>query len=105
MRPGCRDVSVGGSGMATVNIELAYNDNFNSVSRGNLRTRVIPAGLTVLPPIVTIVLAIATQNVLVSLFAGVWVAAFFIHACASPSHPPCVPSGRNFPLSPLCSCG
>lgn len=69
--------------MKTVTVELAYNENFNNnVASKDVRVRAIPAGLTVLPPIVTVLLAITTQNVLVSLFSGVWIAAFFIHACA-----------------------
>lgn len=67
--------------MATVNFELAYDAAFTEPGTGDVRLRAIPGGVTVLPPLVAVVLAIATRNVLVALFAGVWTAAFFIHSC------------------------
>lgn len=41
--------------------------------------RVIPAWLSALPPVLTIALAIATRQVLISLFAGVWLAALLLN--------------------------
>ena len=72
------------NGMATVVVEVAYTKQFTNVETSDVRVRAIPGAVTVLPPIITVVLAIATRNVLVSLFSGVWVAAFFIHSCAPP---------------------
>jgi hypothetical protein len=79
-----RDAKVSSNGMATVTVQLSYDKSFpaNARSESTARVRAIPGGLTVLPPIVAVVLAIATRNVLVALFCGIWVAAFFIHACA-----------------------
>ena len=68
--------------MATVTYLLSYDQQFANPTMGEARVRSIPGGVTVLPPIITVFLAIVTRNVLVSLFCGVWVAAFFIHACA-----------------------
>ena len=72
--------------MATVTVQLSYDRGFandNGITEGDARVRAIPGGITVLPPIVAVVLAIATRNVLVALFCGIWTAAFFIHACAA----------------------
>ena len=82
----CRDAKVNSNGMATVTVQLSYDKSFPAKARSesSVRVRSIPGGLTVLPPIVAVVLAVATRNVLVALFCGIWVAAFFIHACDLP---------------------
>ena len=66
--------------MSTVTIEVAFNEQFTGATKGDARVRAIPGWVTVLPPVITVILAILTQNVLVSLFCGVWSAAFFIRA-------------------------
>jgi hypothetical protein len=82
-RCSCRAITVDKVGMETVTIELSFDKDFAETTTGDLRVRVIPGGITVLPPIITVFLAITTQDVLVSLFCGVWSAAFFIHSCAA----------------------
>ena len=70
--------------METVTYELSYNEGFTGrITTADARVRAIPGGIVVLPPIVAVVLAIATRNVLVALFCGIWTAAFFIHSCAT----------------------
>jgi len=44
-----------------------------------LRLRVIPAWLSILPPILAIILALITRQVLISLLAGIWLGATFIY--------------------------
>ena len=44
---------------------------------GETSLRAIPAILSILPPFIAIVLALVFRQVLVSLFAGIWLGAFF----------------------------
>ena len=43
---------------------------------GTLRLRYIPLWLSILPPLIAIVLALIAKEVIISLFAGIWVGAF-----------------------------
>ncbi len=46
---------------------------------GNVEIRAIPAVLSILPPLFAITLALMFRQVVFSLFAGIWLAATFIH--------------------------
>lgn len=43
-----------------------------------IKTRVIPGPLSLLPPLIAITLAFVTRQVLISLFCGIWIGAIFI---------------------------
>ena len=83
----CSGAKVSKNGMASVTYLISYDQQFTNPTMGDARVRAIPGVVTILPPIVTVFLAIVTRNVLVSLFCGVWMAAFFIHSCALASMP------------------
>ncbi len=48
-------------------------------ARSRARLRVIPGWLSILPPLLAILLAIAIREVVVALVAGVWLGATFVH--------------------------
>ncbi len=45
---------------------------------GEFRTLVLPGWFSLLPPLLAIALALITHEVLISLFAGIWLGAFFV---------------------------
>ncbi|MBE0643899.1 MAG: Na+/H+ antiporter NhaC family protein [Bacteroidetes bacterium] len=49
-----------------------------SISTGSATVRVIPGLLSILPPLLAILLALLLRQVIVSLFAGVWLGAVFV---------------------------
>ncbi|MBI4535404.1 MAG: Na+/H+ antiporter NhaC family protein [Ignavibacteriae bacterium] len=60
----------------TGEVVLVIRDG-NTVSQKKLRA--IPGLLSILPPLFAIVLALTIRQVIISLFAGVWLGALFIH--------------------------
>ncbi len=66
------EVPAPGAGTHPVNVRLASAEVSTSV-------RAIPAWLSVLPPLLAILLAIALREVVVALASGVWLGATFIH--------------------------
>lgn len=75
----CGPIKINSNGEADLTVELSDTPDFAATTSEVANGRVIPGGITVLPPIVTIILAVTTRNVILSLFSGVWTAAFFIH--------------------------
>ena len=47
-------------------------------SRHSMTIRVLPGFLSILPPLIAIVMALLTRQILVSLFVGIWIGAIFI---------------------------
>ena len=55
-------------------VTVAYGD-----ATGTARIRVIPGWLSLVPPLLAIALALIFKQVLISLFAGIWIGAIFIY--------------------------
>ena len=63
------------------NFEMAYHGLFFVENKkGSAYKPVLPGWLTLLPPLVAIILAFLTRQVLVALFCGVWVGACFSYS-------------------------
>eukprot|EP00055_Hartaetosiga_balthica_P008311 m.30522 g.30522 ORF g.30522 m.30522 type:complete len:756 (-) comp6235_c0_seq1:1932-4199(-) len=60
-------------------LELDVHPSFDKPTRKSIKVHVIPGGLTLLPPLVTIVIVITSKHVLLSLFSGVFTACFLIY--------------------------
>lgn len=79
-----RDLSSGSHEITLSGVDLATGKHHLSVvsqgSRSEIEIRVIPAWLSLLPPLIAIVLALITKEVLISLFCGVFSGALFLFA-------------------------
>ena len=71
-RIGLADVVIPESGLAAVQVSDAGGEV-------DLEVRVIPGLLSVLPPILAILLALVLREVLLALFAGIWLGVTFMH--------------------------
>lgn len=58
----------------TAEVTVAYGD-----ATGSAQVRVIPGWLSLIPPLLAIALALIFKQVLISLFAGIWIGAIFIY--------------------------
>lgn len=66
------DLSLPASGSHTLTISLGDSEETAAI-------RVIPAWLSILPPLLAIVMALITRQVIVALFAGIWIGATFVY--------------------------
>lgn len=57
--------------------EHCAEDGVIKVSRAELR--VVPAGLSILPPLATLIVAIATRHVIFALYIGVWIGCLLLY--------------------------
>ena len=76
-RFGTKEAAVSGSGTREIRVALG-RDEPRQQSFTVHTVRVIPGLLSILPPLLAIVLALALRQVIVSLFAGVWLGAVFV---------------------------
>jgi hypothetical protein len=67
------------SGKYTVTVQLIPADPLCEGTTQSTQLRVIPGGVSVLPPVITLVLALTTREVLLSLMCGVWGCTFLLH--------------------------
>lgn len=72
------DLFLNDTGHKDVTLQVGWDTTFAESSQTTYTAWVIIGGLTVLPPIFAILLAFVTGDVLVSLFVGIWVAAFLV---------------------------
>ncbi|KAA8495866.1 Uncharacterized protein FVE85_2021 [Porphyridium purpureum] len=74
------DINVNKHGWAELDLELSYNEQFeNGTTRNLYDAWVVTGGLTVIPPAVTVLVAVVTREVLWALWIGVWTAAMIIY--------------------------
>ena len=61
-------------------VEASFNETFPSdeIAKESILVKLVPGAITLLPPLVTIFIAAYTKNVLLSLFSGIYFAAFII---------------------------
>jgi hypothetical protein len=71
-------LEISGDGDVIIDVELAWDDTFSQTSQATFEGFAVIGWLTLLPPIITIILAFATGEVLVSLFVGIWICAFLV---------------------------
>eukprot|EP00056_Hartaetosiga_gracilis_P006366 m.96034 g.96034 ORF g.96034 m.96034 type:complete len:761 (+) comp12453_c0_seq1:50-2332(+) len=67
------------AGYHTYTLEMDVHPSFDHPTSSSMKVHVIPGGLTLLPPLLTIIIVITTKHVLLSLFTGVYVACFLIY--------------------------
>ncbi|GMH36620.1 hypothetical protein BSKO_04493 [Bryopsis sp. KO-2023] len=65
-------------GKHTVTLQLADAEDFTGSTSSTKGVWVAPGGLTLFPPLLTILLAVVTRHVLLSLFLGTFVAVFIV---------------------------
>ncbi|KAA8500069.1 Uncharacterized protein FVE85_7654 [Porphyridium purpureum] len=73
------DVVVDKHGWANLVLELSYDEQFSASTRSDYAQWVVTGGLTVIPPLVTVLVAVITREVLWALWIGVWTAAMIIY--------------------------
>eukprot|EP00892_Ulva_mutabilis_P010777 jgi/Ulvmu1/8071/UM004_0308.1 len=76
----CGTFQTGKTGRSSILLQLAFDDTFQDAAEYDFSVRVIPGAVTILPPLVAVGMAIATRDVLPSLFCGIWIAAFLVHS-------------------------
>lgn len=61
-------------------VDLSYDATFPKeiTSRSSFEVKIVPGAVTLLPPLITVIFAATTRNVLLSLYAGVYFAALLI---------------------------
>ena len=61
-------------------VEASLDENFPSdeVATDSILVKLVPGPVTLIPPLVTVFVAVVTKNVLLSLFSGIYFAAFII---------------------------
>lgn len=61
-------------------IQASLNENFpeGEIAQESVTVKLVPGAVTLIPPLVTVVIAVTTKNVLLSLFSGIYFAAFII---------------------------
>jgi hypothetical protein len=61
-------------------VDMSYDESFpkEATSRSSFDVKIVPGAVTLLPPLVTVVFAATTRNVLLSLYMGVYFAALLI---------------------------
>ncbi|MEX2088540.1 MAG: hypothetical protein WEB62_02170, partial [Bacteroidota bacterium] len=72
------DAIISDAGSHTISISPLLPDGQTSSLQGTATVRVIPGILSVLPPLLAIVLALVLRQVVISLFAGIWLGAIFL---------------------------
>lgn len=74
------DISDDYIGKNRYTIEASLNETFPSdqIAKESILVKLVPGAITLLPPLVTICVAAYTKNVLLSLFSGIYFAAFII---------------------------
>jgi hypothetical protein len=61
-------------------VDMSYDESFpkETTSRSSFDVKIVPGAVTLIPPLVTVIFAATTRNVLLSLYAGVYFAALLI---------------------------
>ena len=72
------DAIMSDAGSHTISVSLLLPDGAAGPVGGSAAVRVIPGILSVLPPLLAIVLALVLRQVVISLFAGIWLGAIFL---------------------------
>lgn len=74
------DLSLDKLGKQRYHIDVSYDNTFpdDTTSTSSFTVKVVPGPVTLLPPIVTVIFAATTRNVLLSLYAGIFFAALII---------------------------
>mmetsp|Transcript_12418 Transcript_12418/g.22436 ORF Transcript_12418/g.22436 Transcript_12418/m.22436 type:complete len:794 (-) Transcript_12418:131-2512(-) len=67
------------SGNQDVTVLLSYNEDFSAATENVYTVWVIVGGITVIPPLVTVFMAMLTREVLWALFAGIWCCAMIVY--------------------------
>lgn len=60
-------------------LQLALQPDFSDATAANFRAHVIYGGVTLLPPLFTIIAVVWSRNVILSLFIGVYLGAWVIY--------------------------
>jgi hypothetical protein len=74
------DMSESKVGKLKYYVEMSYDKDFaeETTSRSSFYVKIVPGAVTLIPPLVTVIFAATTRNVLLSLYAGVYFAALII---------------------------
>eukprot|EP00186_Timspurckia_oligopyrenoides_P002764 CAMPEP_0182442866 /NCGR_PEP_ID=MMETSP1172-20130603/1729_1 /TAXON_ID=708627 /ORGANISM="Timspurckia oligopyrenoides, Strain CCMP3278" /LENGTH=771 /DNA_ID=CAMNT_0024637933 /DNA_START=99 /DNA_END=2414 /DNA_ORIENTATION=+ len=67
------------TGNQEVQVLLSYEQDFSDASDNFYTVWLVAGGITVIPPVVTVLIAILTREVLWALFAGVWCCAMIVY--------------------------
>ena len=75
------DISDDHLGKRHYKVQMSLEGDFlegSEISEGSFLIKVVPGAVTLIPPIVTVIVAVTTRNVLLSLFTGIYFAALII---------------------------
>eukprot|EP00045_Choanoeca_perplexa_P007713 m.70905 g.70905 ORF g.70905 m.70905 type:complete len:720 (+) comp14183_c0_seq1:100-2259(+) len=67
-------------GRHSYTLAMSLSANMINATEATFRTHVVPGGLTLLPPLFTVIAVLWSQNVLLSLYIGVYTACFLIYS-------------------------